>query len=114
MLCRFSLQHKQQLLGLPAGMCIKVKVGQQEQAYNPISTDETPGEVVILVKVRHCRTLRIPVSCSMHQLHSGTKSPAFPGAVAHPFACAGEWEHVHVMQSLQYAAVKDSSYFTPA
>ena len=52
MLCRFSLQHKQQLLGLPAGMCIKVKTGQLEQAFNPISTDETPGEVVILVKVR--------------------------------------------------------------
>ncbi len=61
MLCRFSLQHKQQLLGLPAGMCIKVKVGQQEQAYNPISTDETPGEVVILVKVRACSTVCIPL-----------------------------------------------------
>ena len=73
MLCRFSLQHKQQLLGLPAGMCIKVKVGQQEQAYNPISTDETPGEVVLLVKVRACSTVRIVAYCNMPQQHSGIK-----------------------------------------
>jgi hypothetical protein len=32
-------------------MCIKVKVGELEQAFNPVSTDETPGEVVLLVKV---------------------------------------------------------------
>lgn len=34
-------------------MCIKVKVegAGLEQAFNPISTDETPGEVVLLVKV---------------------------------------------------------------
>ena len=51
-MCRFSLQHKLQLLGLPAGMCVKVKVGELEQAFNPVSTDETPGEVVLLVKVR--------------------------------------------------------------
>lgn len=51
MLCSFSLPHNKQLLGLPAGMCIKVKVGELEQAYNPISTDETPGEVILLVKV---------------------------------------------------------------
>ena len=50
-LCSFSLPHNKQLLGLPAGMCIKVKVGELEQAYNPISTDETPGEVILLVKV---------------------------------------------------------------
>ena len=69
MLCRFSLQHKQQLLGLPAGMCIKVKVGQQEQAFNPISTDETPGEVVILVKVR-ARHYLCPLQCVMYWLPS--------------------------------------------
>lgn len=51
MLRSFSLPHNKQLLGLPAGMCIKVKVGELEQAYNPISTDETPGEVILLVKV---------------------------------------------------------------
>ena len=71
MLYRFTLQHKQQLLGLPAGMCIKVKVGQQEQAFNPISTDETPGEVVLLVKVR-AQHHHPPRSCIMHQLRSRT------------------------------------------
>lgn len=55
-MCRFALSHKQQLLGLPAGQCIKVKVAnakgiEMEQAFNPISTDDTPGEVVLLVKV---------------------------------------------------------------
>lgn len=53
----FALPHKQQLLGLPAGQCIRVKAVNAkgavlEQAFNPISTDDTPGEVVLLVKVR--------------------------------------------------------------
>ncbi|KAK9905928.1 hypothetical protein WJX75_009119 [Coccomyxa subellipsoidea] len=51
----FALLHKQQLLGLPAGQCIKVKAttakgAELVQAFNPISTDDTPGEVVLLVK----------------------------------------------------------------
>ena len=55
-LCRFKLPHKKQLLGLPAGQCLKVKAATFgkagiEQAFNPVST-ETPGEVVLLVKVR--------------------------------------------------------------
>lgn len=55
--CRFALPHKLQLLGLPAGMCVKLKVSLNgkkdiEQAFNPISTDDTPGEMTILVKVR--------------------------------------------------------------
>lgn len=58
-LCRFALPHKQQLLGLPAGQCIRVKATttkgvELEQAFNPISTDDTPGEVVLLVKVTSC------------------------------------------------------------
>ena len=53
---RFKLPHKKQLLGLPAGQCLKVKAATFgkagiEQAFNPVST-ETPGEVVLLVKVR--------------------------------------------------------------
>ncbi|CAK0787811.1 hypothetical protein CVIRNUC_011033 [Coccomyxa viridis] len=51
----FALPHKLQLLGLPAGMCVKLKVSLNgkkdiEQAFNPISTDDTPGEMTILVK----------------------------------------------------------------
>ena len=54
---RFKLPHKKQLLGLPAGQCLKVKATNWgkagiEQAFNPVSV-ETPGEVVLLVKVRH-------------------------------------------------------------
>ena len=54
---RFKLPHKKQLLGLPAGQCLKVKAATFgkagiEQAFNPVSI-ETPGEVVFLVKVRH-------------------------------------------------------------
>ena len=53
---RFKLPHKKQLLGLPAGQCLKVKAATFgkagiEQAFNPVSI-ETPGEVVLLVKVR--------------------------------------------------------------
>ena len=64
---RFALPHKQQLLGLPAGQCIKVKAttakgAELVQAFNPISTDDTPGEVVLLVKVSACtpQTLHLP------------------------------------------------------
>lgn len=62
-MCSFALPHKLQLLGLPAGQCIKVKVAntkgiELEQAFNPVSTDETPGEVVLLVKVRRRQPLQ--------------------------------------------------------
>ena len=64
---RFALPHKLQLLGLPAGMCVKLKVSLNgktdiEQAFNPISTDDTPGEMTILVKVR-------AVPCIMSSSH---------------------------------------------
>ena len=82
MLCRFSLPHKQQLLGLPAGMCIKVKAGQLEQAFNPISTDETPGEVVILVKVRAQQPQNRHVSNSTLTAQEGSSLGALSTAAA--------------------------------
>ena len=68
---RFALPHKLQLLGLPAGMCVKLKVSLNgkkdiEQAFNPISTDDTPGEMTVLVKVRAAAC--IPVLLSHHPL----------------------------------------------
>lgn len=53
---RFALPHKLQLLGVPAGQHIKVRVAGAsgsalEQAFTPISTDDNPGEVMLLVKV---------------------------------------------------------------
>ena len=54
---RFALPHKQQLLGLPAGQHVMVRVpkrggGFWERPYNPINTDAQPGTVEFLVKVR--------------------------------------------------------------
>ena len=54
---RFALPHKQQLLGLPAGQHVMVRVpkrggGFLERPYNPTSTDAQPGIVEFLVKVR--------------------------------------------------------------
>ncbi len=53
----FRLPHKQQLLGLPAGQHVMVRVpkrggGAWERPYNPTSTDAQPGVVEFLVKVR--------------------------------------------------------------
>ncbi len=53
----FRLPHKQQLLGLPAGQYVMVRVpkrggGAWERPYNPTSTDAQPGVVEFLVKVR--------------------------------------------------------------
>ena len=61
---RFKLPHKKQLLGLPAGQCLKVKAATFgkagiEQAFNPVSI-ETPGEVVLLVKVRPLKRALTP------------------------------------------------------
>ena len=73
--CRFALPHKLQLLGLPAGMCVKLKVSLSgkkdiEQAFNPISTDDTPGEMTILVKVRAVTLLpEMTIAQSMSLLH---------------------------------------------
>ena len=57
MVLRFALPHKQQLLGLPAGQHVMVRVpkrggGFLERLYNPTSTDAQPGIVEFLVKVR--------------------------------------------------------------
>lgn len=55
--CSFQLPQKQQLLGLPAGQHVMVRVpkrggGFWERPFNPTSTDAQPGVVEFLVKVR--------------------------------------------------------------
>jgi hypothetical protein len=85
---RFALPHKQQLLGVPAGQHIKVRVASKgcdiqqafctkantlEQAFSPISTDDTPGEVALLVKVSYLtipgqphRPVPVLLHCALH------------------------------------------------
>ena len=73
--CRFALPHKQQLLGVPAGQHVKVRVTSRsgealEQAFNPISTDDTPGEVTLLVKVPANLPLRCVPTAGSHATRS--------------------------------------------
>ena len=83
---RFKLPHKKQLLGLPAGQCLKVKAATFgkagiEQAFNPVSTDETPGEVVLLVKVGNSALPAPKPPSPQESFTEGLYSTMQPGSV---------------------------------
>ena len=115
--CRFALPHKQQLLGVPAGQHIKVRVtghsGQAlEQAFNPISTDDTPGEVTLLVKVPANVTLSPDLGCNAARYGPSSKLACHKEAQADlsrnsPFcpsmmASVGRTQHAAPVEALRW------------